>query len=64
MKDERSTAGQEWQVTWVANRQAQLTGALSASPAQRLAWLEDAIEFAYRARRSRKRHAAPPSRKS
>ena len=64
MKNERSTTDQEWQVTWAANQQAQLVGTLSASPAQRLAWLEEAIEFVYRVRRFRELHPPPPNLKS
>ena len=35
--------------TWDGNRDALLDSTLAATPAQRLAWLEDAIEIAYRA---------------
>ena len=43
-----SSAG--WKtVTWDGNRNALLDSTLAATPAQRLAWLEDAIEIAYRA---------------
>jgi hypothetical protein len=38
-----------WPVTWDANRQLQRLAVLAASPAQRLAWLEDMIALAYRA---------------
>ncbi|MEX0990608.1 MAG: hypothetical protein WD206_09990 [Actinomycetota bacterium] len=34
---------------WEADRLARLTNGLEATPAQRLAWLEEAIEFAHRA---------------
>ena len=39
-----------WQaVTWDGNRDTLLDSTLTATPAQRLAWLEDTIEIAYRA---------------
>lgn len=37
-----------WEATWEERRRAQLTVGLSATPAQRLAWLEEAIAFAHR----------------
>ena len=36
-------------VTWDGNRDALLDSTLAATPAQWLAWLDDAIEIAYRA---------------
>jgi hypothetical protein len=39
----------EWGVGWEAHRVHQLTMALQATPAQRLAWLEEVIALAYRA---------------
>jgi hypothetical protein len=47
--------------TWTANRQAQLTEARAASPAQRLAWLEEAIELVAVARRSKTRELGASS---
>jgi hypothetical protein len=38
-----------WPVTWEANRQVQRAAILAASPAERLAWLEEMIALAYRA---------------
>ena len=38
-----------WQAGWKDNERAQLRSWLEATPAQRLAWLEEAIELAYRA---------------
>ena len=35
-------------VGWESNRQAGLDAALSATPAQRLAWLEEALTLAHR----------------
>jgi hypothetical protein len=35
--------------TWEGARRVRLRAALSATPAQRLAWLEEALELAYRA---------------
>jgi hypothetical protein len=36
----------DWRADWSDIEAAQLDAALSASPARRLAWLEEAIEFA------------------
>jgi hypothetical protein len=38
-----------WRGDWSSARERKLTLGLAASPAQRLAWLEDAILFAQRA---------------
>lgn len=38
----------DWGAGWEAQRQHQLTMGFSATPAQRLAWLEDMIELAHR----------------
>jgi hypothetical protein len=38
----------EWGASWEAHRIHQLTLALDATPAQRLAWLEEAIILAHR----------------
>ncbi len=38
-----------WQAGWKDNERAQLRSWLEATPAQRLAWLEEAIELAYQA---------------
>ena len=47
--DERREAPRdEWGTGWEAHRVHQLTLALSATPVQRLAWLEEAIMLAYR----------------
>lgn len=37
----------DWPVTWAAQRADQLDRVLAASPAQRLAWLEDMIRIAF-----------------
>lgn len=39
---------EDWQVDWDGHRRWQLTATMHASPAQRLAWLEEMIEVAYR----------------
>ena len=41
-----SAAG--WDATWDGARKQLLKTTLSATPAQRLAWLEEALELAYR----------------
>lgn len=38
-----------WQSDWKDNERAQLRSWLEATPAQRLAWLEEAIKLAYEA---------------
>ena len=47
MADWRPEGDDEWSVGWDAHRRLQMTYALAATPAQRLAWLEQAIERAY-----------------
>ena len=50
MPDANGGSSAAWKtVTWDGNRDALLDSTLAATPAQRLAWLEDAIEIAYRA---------------
>jgi hypothetical protein len=39
----------DWQADWSDIEDAQLDAALSATPTQRLRWLDEAILFAYRA---------------
>ncbi len=43
----REAPRDDWGAGWEAHRVHQLTLALSATPAQRLAWLEDMIVLAY-----------------
>ena len=38
-----------WDATWEGARRQLLESTLAASPAQRLAWLEEVLDFAYRA---------------
>jgi hypothetical protein len=38
----------DWRADWEAHRRHQLTMALAATPAQRLAWLEEMIALAWR----------------
>ena len=42
------TRSDDWGASWEAHRRHQLTLALKATPAQRLAWLEEMIALAYR----------------
>ena len=37
-----------WQLEWEDNERAELRAWLTATPAERLAWLEEAIELAHR----------------
>jgi hypothetical protein len=38
-----------WDATWEGARKQLLKSTLAATPAQRLAWLEEVLELAYRA---------------
>lgn len=51
MTDAKLTPEEErlWPVTWEEVKEAELDDALRATPAQRLAWLEEALEFARQA---------------
>lgn len=51
MTDAKLTSEEErlWPVTWEEVKEAELDDALRATPAQRLAWLEEALEFARQA---------------
>ena len=50
MPDDKSpeTESDDWGAGWEAHRRHQLTLALKATPAQRLAWLEEMIALAHR----------------
>ena len=39
----------DWQADWEDNERAELRSWLSATPVQRLAWLEEALELAHQA---------------
>lgn len=39
----------DWDVTWEGARKQLLKSTLAATPAERLEWLEEALELAYRA---------------
>lgn len=45
--DPPSGGTQRWDVSWADVEQAQLETMLAATPAQRLAWLEEAMRLAY-----------------
>jgi len=45
-KDEK-VISDEWEAGWEAHRRKQFTFALAATPAERLAWLEEMIALAY-----------------
>ena len=44
--DAAAARSQRWDVTWADVEEAQLETMLSATPAQRLAWLEEAMRLA------------------
>ena len=43
----------DWQADWEGHRKWQLTAALSSTPAQRLAWLEEMLELMQKIARSK-----------
>lgn len=48
--DERDAhPSEDWKADWESHRREQLVLGLRATPAQRLAWLEEMIAFAHRA---------------
>jgi hypothetical protein len=49
MAEDRSRRGGSPDGDWERSRERKLTLGLEATPAERLAWLEEAILFAYRA---------------
>jgi hypothetical protein len=49
MMAERTETGDRWDATWEGARKQLLKSTLAATPAQRLAWLEEVLELAYRA---------------
>jgi hypothetical protein len=46
---ERSKSADRWDATWEGARKQLLESTLAATPAQRLAWLEEVLELAHRA---------------
>lgn len=46
---ERPGPGDRWNATWEGTQRQHLESTLAATPAQRLAWLEEMLEIAYRA---------------
>ncbi len=61
MKQRDRVVGPErdWLAGWESNRQAGLDAVVSATPAQRLAWLEDALRLAHRVSALPKRDEPP-----
>lgn len=47
MKDESRRNPTTWPVSWADNREDQLLRTLAATPADRLAWLEEMIHVAF-----------------
>ena len=45
---ERSDTNDGWDATWEGSRRQLLESTIAATPAQRLAWLEEVLELAYR----------------
>jgi hypothetical protein len=48
VKDTQRIRSEDWEADWEGHRRWQLTAGLAATPAQRLAWLEEMIELAHR----------------
>ena len=46
---ERADTEDRWDATWEGARKQLLESTLAATPAQRLAWLEEMLELAHRA---------------
>ena len=46
---ERAESDNRWDATWEGARKQLLESTLAATPAQRLAWLEEMLELAHRA---------------
>jgi hypothetical protein len=46
---ERRESADRWDATWEGVREQLLKSTLAATPSQRLAWLEEMLELAYRA---------------
>ena len=47
-ESKRADPPADWDGGWEANERERLLMVLEATPAQRLAWLEEAIEFAWK----------------
>jgi len=45
----RAASSEHWDATWEGARKQLLDSTLAATPAQRLAWLEEMLELAHRA---------------
>ena len=46
MGEQQTPAEHDWPVSWEASREAQFRAMARATPAQRLAWLEQALRMA------------------
>ena len=60
-RDTASARTRQWVGTWADVEQAQLETMLRATPAQRLAWLEEAMRLAYASGALGTDRGAPPS---
>lgn len=49
MSEERDESAEDWDASWEGAREQLLEATLAATPAQRLAWLEEVLELAHRA---------------
>lgn len=67
MSEAEQTPGRpgEWDASWEGTERAQLETMLAATPAERLAWLEEAMRLAHAsgALAAARRERAPPNRK-
>jgi len=59
--DTAGAVAQKWTGTWVEVEQAQLETMLRATPAQRLAWLEEAMRLAHTSGALGTERSTPPS---
>lgn len=56
----RTGSPEPWDATWVGARRQLLEAIRAATPTQRLAWLEEALELAHRAGALGKERTGPP----
>ena len=59
--DAATAVSEKWVGTWAEVERAQLETMLRATPAQRLAWLEEAMRLAHASGALRIERSAPPS---
>ena len=61
MAEQPTKPDADWDATWGGVREQLLRSPLAATPAQRLAWLEEVLELAYRAGALSRRNSSWPA---